>query len=266
MYFAARSNFRPTRPSGAPLVNPDEEQESSINSTNNRSSSREPSASSSIAKSSRSPPTWSIATSIRDALVETMKALGLFGLNVPERIRRQRRRLHDVRRSSSKSCRAAGWGSPASSARISCCATCSSASAPTSRSSSFLPGLAKGEPRGGICLSEPNAGTDLQAITTTARPRRRRLQRQRLEDVGHQRPPRADAFCCWPRPTRRRQPPHRGISAFVIEKGAPGLTVSRDIDKLGYKTRRDLRAALPGFPGARARISSAARRARASST
>ena len=33
----------------------------------------------------------------------------------------------------------------------------------------FLPRLAKGEPRGGICLSEPNAGTDLQAITTTAR-------------------------------------------------------------------------------------------------
>src|SRR5690349_3342899 len=32
----------------------------------------------------------------------------------------------------------------------------------------FLPGLARGEPRGGICLSEPGAGTDLQRITTTA--------------------------------------------------------------------------------------------------
>jgi len=30
----------------------------------------------------------------------------------------------------------------------------------------FLPGLAAGERRGGICLSEPNAGTDLQAIST----------------------------------------------------------------------------------------------------
>src|SRR5579872_1950242 len=32
----------------------------------------------------------------------------------------------------------------------------------------FLPGLAAGERRGGICLSEPNAGTDLQSIKTTA--------------------------------------------------------------------------------------------------
>src|SRR5271156_2987028 len=32
----------------------------------------------------------------------------------------------------------------------------------------FLPGLATGERRGGICLSEPNAGTDLQNIATTA--------------------------------------------------------------------------------------------------
>ena len=33
----------------------------------------------------------------------------------------------------------------------------------------FLPGLARGERRGGICLSEPNAGTDLQSIATVAR-------------------------------------------------------------------------------------------------
>src|SRR5215210_3449046 len=32
----------------------------------------------------------------------------------------------------------------------------------------FLPTLARGDKRGAICLSEPQAGTDLQAITTTA--------------------------------------------------------------------------------------------------
>jgi alkylation response protein AidB-like acyl-CoA dehydrogenase len=30
-------------------------------------------------------------------------------------------------------------------------------------------------------------------------------------------------------------PPHTGMSAFVIEKGHPGFQVSRDIDKCGYK-------------------------------
>ena len=29
---------------------------------------------------------------------------------------------------------------------------------------------------------------------------------------------------------------HQQMSAFVIEKGATGLTVGRDIDKMGYKT------------------------------
>src|ERR1700687_3694429 len=32
----------------------------------------------------------------------------------------------------------------------------------------FLPGLASGERRGGLCLSEANAGTDLQNISTVA--------------------------------------------------------------------------------------------------
>ena len=59
--------------------------------------------------------------------------------------------------------------------------------------------------------------------------------------------------CCWPRRTRRPQPAHRGISAFVVEKGAPGLTVGRDIDKMGYKTVETCELHFPGLPGAGSR-------------
>jgi alkylation response protein AidB-like acyl-CoA dehydrogenase len=99
----------------------------------------------------------------------------------------------------------------------------------------FLPRLAKGEPRGGICLSEPNAGTDLQAITTTAR---RDGDTYVIDGskmwVTNGR--RAQIFLVLAKTDGAAKPAHRGISAFVVEKGAPGLTVSRDIDKMGYKT------------------------------
>ena len=38
------------------------------------------------------------------------------------------------------------------------------------------------------------------------------------------------------------------MSAFVIEKGAPGLTVGRDIDKLGYKTVETTELHFDSFP------------------
>ena len=34
----------------------------------------------------------------------------------------------------------------------------------------------------------------------------------------------------------KAEPVYSGMSAFIAEKGEPGLTVSRDIDKLGYKS------------------------------
>jgi len=111
----------------------------------------------------------------------------------------------------------------------------------------FLPRLAKGEPRGGICLSEPNAGTDLQSISTVAR-----------RDGDHYR---VTGSKMWVTNGRYGQiflllaktdpsvsPPHRGMSAFVIEKGAPGLTVGRDIDKLGYKTVETTELHFEDFP------------------
>ena len=53
----------------------------------------------------------------------------------------------------------------------------------------LLPKMATGEIRAAFSLSEPELGSDVAAIKTTARQdRRRRLGDQRPEDVGHQRP------------------------------------------------------------------------------
>ena len=69
----------------------------------------------------------------------------------------------------------------------------------------FLPGLASGERRGGICLSEPNAGTDLQNISTTA---------VRDGDVyrisGSKMWATEIPFCCWLRRGRARSRRTRG--------------------------------------------------------
>ena len=53
----------------------------------------------------------------------------------------------------------------------------------------YLPRMATGEIRAAFSLSEPELGSDVQAIKTSAQEgRRRQLRDQRPEDVGHQRP------------------------------------------------------------------------------
>jgi len=44
-----------------------------------------------------------------------------------------------------------------------------------------------------------------------------------------------DCFCLLARTDNSADPPHRGISCFVIEKGDPGFKVGRDLDKMGYR-------------------------------
>ncbi len=99
----------------------------------------------------------------------------------------------------------------------------------------FLPGLATGERRGGICLSEANAGTDLQNISTTAT-RDGSVYRVNGSKMWITNARHGNTFLLLAKTDPSAKPAHRGMSAFVIEKGAPGLIVSRDIDKLGYKT------------------------------
>jgi alkylation response protein AidB-like acyl-CoA dehydrogenase len=99
----------------------------------------------------------------------------------------------------------------------------------------FLPRLADGTHRGAIALSEPNAGTDLQSITTTATRDGDSYvingAKMWITNARH-----GDTLLVLTRTDPSARPAHAGMSAFLVEKGAAGLTVSRDIEKLGYKT------------------------------
>lgn len=99
----------------------------------------------------------------------------------------------------------------------------------------FLPDLATGEKRGGICLTESNAGTDLQNISTAALREGRAYvvngSKMWITNARH-----GNTFLLLAKTDPKAEPARRGMSAFIIEKGAPGLNVGRDIDKLGYKS------------------------------
>jgi alkylation response protein AidB-like acyl-CoA dehydrogenase len=98
----------------------------------------------------------------------------------------------------------------------------------------FLPRLAAGAARGGLCLTEPHAGSDVQAIRTVARRHGDHyLVNGTKMFITNGREGNAFALLALTDPTAT--PRHRGMSCFVIEKGHPGFRVASSIRKLGYK-------------------------------
>ena len=99
----------------------------------------------------------------------------------------------------------------------------------------FLPQMATGEIRATMALTEPGGGSDLQNMTTTALP----------SDGGglaingaktwisNARRSGLIALLCKTDPSAT--PRHRGISVVLVEQGMTGMSVSRDLPKLGYK-------------------------------
>ncbi|HEY7445628.1 MAG TPA: acyl-CoA dehydrogenase family protein [Vicinamibacterales bacterium] len=179
-------------------------------------------------------------------LVETMKELGLFGLNVPEEYGGNPVDYTTFALVFEELSR--GWMALAGiiGSHLVLCDVLIRYGTPHQKRE-FLPRLARGEPRGGICLSEPNAGTDLQSITTVAR-RDGDVYRVTGSKMWVTNGRHGQLFLLLAKTDVAATPPHRGMSAFVIEKGKPGLTVGRDIDKLGYKTVETAELHFDNFP------------------
>jgi len=97
----------------------------------------------------------------------------------------------------------------------------------------WLPRMCSGELRGGLGLTEPDAGTDLQGIRTRA-----------VRNGDHyvvngtktwiSNGIQGSAFAVLVKTDPAAQPARKGMSMFIFEKG-PGFGVSRKLEKLGYK-------------------------------
>jgi alkylation response protein AidB-like acyl-CoA dehydrogenase len=97
----------------------------------------------------------------------------------------------------------------------------------------FLPRFATGELRGGIGLTEPDCGTDLQAIRTTAkRAGDHYVVNGRKTWISNSLY--GNCLALLVKTDLNAQPRHKGMSLLLAEKG-PGFTVSRKLEKLGYK-------------------------------
>ena len=101
----------------------------------------------------------------------------------------------------------------------------------------YLPQLATGETRATMALTEPGGGSDLQSMTTTATPADDGGEDLLINGaktwISNARRSGLIALLCKTDP--RATPRHTGISVVLVENPAAGLTVSRDLPKLGYK-------------------------------
>jgi alkylation response protein AidB-like acyl-CoA dehydrogenase len=98
----------------------------------------------------------------------------------------------------------------------------------------WLPKLASGELRGGLALTEPDAGTDLQGIHMTARRAGDHYvingTKTWISNGIH-----GSVFALLVKTDPSMQPRYKGMSLFIAPAG-PGFRVGRKLEKLGYKS------------------------------
>ncbi|MGA8329105.1 MAG: acyl-CoA dehydrogenase family protein [Mycobacterium sp.] len=116
----------------------------------------------------------------------------------------------------------------------------------------YLPLMATGELRATMALTEPGGGSDLQSMTTTALPDGDQLVINGSKTwISNARRSGLIALLCKTDP--KATPRHHGISVLLVEHG-PGLTVSRDLPKLGYKGVESCELSFDGYRAPRSAI------------
>ena len=177
-------------------------------------------------------PEWERTGRYPTEIVARLRELGLFGLNVPEEyggLAADRVSYALVFEEIARAwLGAAGLIGPHS---VACWLVARHGTA--EQKERYLPGMASGELRSGIALTEPAAGTDLQGITTRA-----------VRDGAHYVVSGAKTWITNARvagllpvlvKTGQAERAHQAMSVLLVETAATGFTVTRDLPKLGYK-------------------------------
>lgn len=166
-------------------------------------------------------------------IVQTMRSLGLFGLTVPEEYGGLAVDMVSFALVFEEISR--GWMGVAGvlgSHSLACWMIARHGTDEQKRR--YLPKLATGEWRSGIALTEPDAGTDLQGIRTTARREGDTYvvngAKTWITNARH-----AAMLPVLVKTDPEAVPAHRGMSVLLIDTETPGFQVLRDLPKLGYK-------------------------------
>ncbi len=168
---------------------------------------------------------------VPDAVIAEMKAMGLFGMSIPEEhgglgltMEEEAVVAFELGRTSPAFRSVLGTNNGIGSQAIIMFGT-------DAQKKRYLPGLASGEIIGSFALTEPEAGSDAGSVRTTAR-----------RDGDHYivngtkrfitNAPKAGVFSVFAR-TDPNTPGAKGISAFLVPGGLPGIEIGKPDKKMG---------------------------------
>ncbi|WP_276310529.1 acyl-CoA dehydrogenase family protein [Mycobacterium colombiense] len=194
------------------------------------------------------------ANTYPEAWIEQMKRIGIYGLAVPEEYGGSPVSMPCYVRVTEELAR--GWMSLAGAmGGHTVVAKLLTLFGTEEQKRSYLPRMASGEVRATMALTEPGGGSDLQNMTTTALPAAHDADHLVINGsktwISNARRSGLIALLCKTDPDAT--PRHKGISIVLVEHG-PGLTVSRDLPKLGYKGVESCELSFDGFRVPRAAI------------
>lgn len=167
-----------------------------------------------------------------EAWIEAMKEMGIFGLAVPEEYDGLPVSMPAYIRVTEELAR--GWMSLAGAmGGHTVVAKLLGMYGTDEQKQKYLPLMATGELRATMALTEPNGGSDLQAITTTAKADGDDLvingSKTWISNVR-----RSGLVAVLVKTDPAAEPRHTGMSIVLVEPG-DGFSISRDLPKLGYK-------------------------------